>query len=92
MSADYNYPLDTEHWSTEEIIDVVNLYNLVEKANESGVKREDLMVAYTRFKQIVPSKSEEKTLGAEFEQQSGYSLYKTIKAARDASDGDIVKV
>ncbi|KGP92064.1 hypothetical protein N780_00240 [Pontibacillus chungwhensis BH030062] len=92
MSADYNYPLDTEHWTTEEVIDVVNFYHLIEKANEDGVKKEDLMLSYNRFKQIVPSKSEEKTLGAEFERQSGYSIYKTVKLARNASDGDIVKV
>ncbi|MCD5322531.1 MULTISPECIES: UPF0223 family protein [Pontibacillus] len=92
MSTDYNYPLDTEHWNTEEIIDVVNFYHLVEKANESGVKREDLMHAYSRFKQIVPSKSEEKTLGSEFEKQSGYSLYKTIKQARNTSEGEVVKL
>lgn len=29
----YEYPID-ETWSTEEIIDVVNFYSLVEKAYE----------------------------------------------------------
>ena len=33
---DYNYPLDYR-WSTEEIIDVMALYNAVEKAYEEGI-------------------------------------------------------
>lgn len=92
MSDKYNYPLDTEHWNTQEIIDVVNFYHLVEQAYEKGVKQEELMIAYTRFKQIVPSKSEEKKLGSKFEKESGYSIYKAVKQARDKSPGEKVKM
>lgn len=92
MSSNYNYPLDTEYWSTEEIIDVVNFYHLVEQAYEKGVKQDELMLAYKRFKQIVPSKSEEKKLGEQFEDQSGYSLYRVVKKARDASPGENIKM
>ena len=34
---DYNYPLDYT-WSTKDIIDVMSLYNVVEKAYEEGIK------------------------------------------------------
>lgn len=92
MSDKYNYPIDTEHWSTQEIIDVVNFYRLIEEAYERGVKQEDIMIAYTRFKQIVPSKSEEKKLGSKFEQESGYSIYKVVKEAKAASAGQKIKM
>lgn len=79
---EYSYPID-ETWTKQEIIDVVNFYTLVEKAYGQGVKRNDLMLSYTRFKQIVPSKSEEKQLCGQFEKDTGYSCYKTIKRAKD---------
>ena len=87
----YNYPLE-EHWTKEEIIDVVNFYTLVEKAYEQGVKREELMLAYTRFKQIVPSKSEEKQLCGKFEKESGYSCYQAVKKAKAWKTNEKLKV
>ena len=88
----YTYPIDEMHWTKEEIIDVVNFYSMVEQAYEKGVSRDDLLMAYTRFKQIVPSKSEEKTLCGKFEKESGYSCYRTIKQAKSLSKGEKVKM
>jgi len=81
----YQYPID-ETWSTEEIIDVVNFFSLIEQAYEKQVNRQELLALYNRFKQIVPSKSEEKTLFAEFQEVSGYSSYRTVKKARESND------
>ncbi|GGF12125.1 UPF0223 protein YktA [Halobacillus andaensis] len=88
----YQYPIDEAFWTKEEIIDVVNFYSMVEQAYEGIVKKEDLMMAYTRFKQIVPSKSEEKQLCGQFEKESGYSCYRTVKRARELSEGQRVKM
>lgn len=88
----YTYPIDEIYWSKEEIIDVVNFYSMVEKAYEQGVSRDELLIAYTRFKQIVPSKSEEKKLCGEFEKDSGYSCYKAVKLARGANPSDKIKI
>lgn len=87
---DYNYPLRGD-WSTEEIIAVTAFYGMIEQAYENGVQREEVMDAYRKFKAIVPSKSEEKTLFKEFEEASSYSSYHIVKAARDASDGEVIK-
>ncbi|MFG6119121.1 UPF0223 family protein [Thalassobacillus sp. B23F22_16] len=87
----YTYPID-ETWSKQEIIDVVNFYSLVEQAYEKSVKRDELMLAYTRFKQIVPSKSEEKQLCGKFEKESGYSCYRTVKKAKELKNGDKVSM
>lgn len=76
----YSYPF-SEEWTREEIIDVVNFFNLVEAAYETGVNRDDLLLAYTRFKQIVPAKSEEKTYFNEFERASTYAVFKAVQAA-----------
>ncbi|SIS38095.1 UPF0223 family protein [Salimicrobium flavidum] len=86
---DYTYPIDEEYWSKEEIIDVVNFYSLVEEAYENGVEKGKLMDAYKRFKQVVPSKSEEKQLFKSFERASGYSAYHVVKEANNA---DVVNI
>jgi len=84
----YQYPLD-ESWSREEIVDVVNFFNMIERAYEGQVKRTDLLLAYERFKQIVPAKSEEKRLYADFEKGSGYSAYRILKSAKDSTEEKI---
>ncbi len=87
---DYSYPLRGD-WTTEEIIAVTAFYEVIEKAYENGVKREEVMDAYREFKAIVPSKAEEKTLFKEFEEVSGYSSYHIVRAAREASDEGLIK-
>jgi uncharacterized protein YktA (UPF0223 family) len=88
---EYQYPIDY-HWTTDEIVDVIKFYEAVERAYEKGIDREELMNIYRRFKEIVPSKAEEKTLCGEFEEMSGYSSYRAIKKAKDASFGDRIKM
>ncbi|WP_423801599.1 UPF0223 family protein [Neobacillus sp. SAB-20_R2A] len=84
---EYQYPIDYR-WSTEEIVDVVHFFEAIEKAYESGIERDQLMSVYRRFKEIVPSKAEEKTVCGEFEEISGYSSYRAIKKAKEASSGE----
>lgn len=79
---DYNYPLDYT-WSTDDILDVVALYNAVEQAYEKGISKEDFLNAYRRFKNVVGTKSEEKKIDREFEEISGYYIYKVFKASKE---------
>ena len=80
----YDYPLDSE-WTVNEIIDVMALYNAVEKAYEGGISNDELLAAYKKFKVIVTSKSQEKQLDKEFEKNSGYSIYQAIKKSKEES-------
>lgn len=88
---EYQYPLAYD-WSTDEIVDAIRFYEAVEQAYERGIKREALMNAYRRFKEIVPSKAEEKKLCGEFEEMSTYSCYRAIQRAKDMDDSAIVKM
>ncbi|AVQ98912.1 UPF0223 family protein [Oceanobacillus sp. M65] len=81
----YQYPLD-ETWSKQEIIDVVNFFSLMEKAYESKVNRQNVLAVYSRLKEIIPSKSEEKKVFDAFEKESGYSSYKVVKKARETNE------
>lgn len=87
---DYNYPIRHD-WSTAEIIAVAAFYEAVEKAYESGIPGEELMIAYRGFKKVVPSIAEEKTLCKEFEEASGYVCYRVVQSAKDASGEEIIK-
>ena len=81
---DYNYPLDYT-WSTEDIIDVMSLYNAVEKAYEEGIKLvlkqlKDVL-AYNGVKEI-------ETVGKEFDPE----LHEAVSHVTDEKLGkNIIK-
>lgn len=86
MNQNYEYPLNLD-WNTEEMVAVIAMWNAVEKAYEKGVQISDLLTAYQDFKKVVPSIGEEKQLGKHFESSSSYSLYRTIKNAKEKQKG-----
>ncbi len=88
---EYQYPIDYD-WSTAEIIDVIHFFEAVENAYEKGIEREQMLAIYRRFKEIVPSKAEEKKLCGEFEEMSGYSSYKTMKKVKESESGEIIRM
>lgn len=79
----YSYPIDSD-WSVAEMDIVIRLLNAVEAAYESQVSREQVLTCYAAFKKVIPSKMEEKQLGKQFEKKSGYSIYQTVKKAKEA--------
>lgn len=88
---EYSYPILPD-WTTEEIIDVVKFFEGVEQAYEKGIKREDMLARYRRFKEIVPSQSEEKSVFREFEEVSNYVSYQVVKKAKELEDGQLIKI
>lgn len=75
-----NIPISLD-WSKEEVINVVEFFHGIEKAYETGIGQAEMLSLYRRFKEIVPSKSEEKQLFKQFDEQSGYSCYRVVKEA-----------
>ena len=49
------------------------------------------MGLYRRFKEIVPSKAEERKLIKEFQEVSGYSIYRAIQRAKEVEEQKLVK-
>ncbi len=82
--ANYGYPID-EDWTHEEIGTVINFFNLVEAANETGVEKEAFLAGYKKFKTVVKSIGEEKRIGRDFQNVSGYSIYHTLQKAKAAT-------
>lgn len=75
-----NIPISLD-WTKEEVIDVVQFFQGVEKAYENGIEKSEMLTLYKHFKVIVPSKSEEKQLFKQFDQESNYSCYHVVKEA-----------
>lgn len=88
---EYSYPLNTD-WTTQEMVDVVQFFEVIEMAYEKGVKRELVMARYKRFKEIVPSQAEEKTICRDFEEASKYVPFRVVKLAKELADGQIVRM
>lgn len=78
----YDYPLDP-YWSTQDIIDVMSLYNAVEQAYEEGISKSEFMECYRKFVAVVDSKSEQKQIDKTFEQASHYSIYKVFQKSKE---------
>ncbi|UZN28038.1 UPF0223 family protein [Enterococcus faecalis] len=85
---DYQYPLDLD-WTTEEMVIVTNMWTAVEQTNETGLPVEKFLATYGQFKTVVKSIGEEKRLGREFENASGYSLYRTLQQAKKQGSGKL---
>jgi len=91
LFMEYSYPISPD-WSTDEIIAVVQFFEGVEKAYEKGIVREEMLSLYRRFKEIVPSQSEEKSIFKEFEEASGYVSYQVVKQAKDLENGQTIRL
>ncbi len=87
----YQYPISTD-WSTDEIVNVVKFFSCIETAYEKGIERELLIHSYQEFKKVVTSKSEEKKICGQFEDESHYSCYQTMKKAKDDTNLKIIKM
>ncbi|PCS08412.1 hypothetical protein RU86_GL001437 [Lactococcus piscium] len=81
MADNYQYPLDLR-WTSQELGQVVTFFNQVEAFYETGVSRSALLAAYRVFKEVVPSKMQEKQMDRDFEKASGYSTYRALQEAK----------
>lgn len=91
MNEGFSYPLD-EDWTTEEIVAVVEFFEAIETGYDEGIKAGKLKGHYKNFKQVVPTKSEEKTLFKAFKERSGFEPFTLTRQLKDSGDEDILKL
>ncbi|KKK33754.1 hypothetical protein WN59_09050 [Salinicoccus sediminis] len=91
MAEEYSYPIDVD-WTTEEVIDVVQFFEAVEAAFDNGINSRVFKERYDRFKIVVPSKAEEKTIFRDFKQSSGMEAYQAVKQLKDMEEDVTIKV
>ncbi|CAM3961995.1 UPF0223 family protein [Alkalicoccus chagannorensis] len=90
MSKDVYFPISMD-WSKEEVVHVVQFFEGVDQVYNKGMERETFLTLYRHFKEVVPSKAEEKQHFKEYEEQTGQSAYHAVKAAREADPGTKIK-
>lgn len=90
MSENYTLPIDS-NWTIDDIVTVSAFVDKVLQVYENGVLKVTLLAHYDKFRQVIPSKSEQKQFDRNFEQQTGFSIYRTIKLAQ-ATTKDRIKV
>ncbi|WAA13243.1 UPF0223 family protein [Fervidibacillus halotolerans] len=88
---EYTYPISMD-WTTQEIIDVVQFFESVEKVYEQGMERKRLMERYRKFKKVVPSIGEERKIFREFEEVSGLSAYHVVKKMKELKEGQMIRL
>lgn len=84
MDKNYSYPIDYD-WTKEQMESVVNIWRMVELAYEKEIDREEFLMKYKKFKQVIPAIGEEKRWGNKFEALSNYSLYRVVKEAKTST-------
>ncbi|WP_413379966.1 UPF0223 family protein [Alkalihalobacillus sp. 1P02AB] len=88
---DMNMPISLD-WTKDEVVDVLDFYQAVEDVFSRGVERAEFLNYYQRFKEIVPSKSEEKQLCQQFDEQAGVSCYQAVKTAKEKQNGEMIRL
>ncbi|AEJ30641.1 UPF0223 family protein [Leuconostoc sp. C2] len=81
MSENYTLPIES-NWTVEDIVTVSNLIDGVLAVYETGISKRILLERFDQFREVMPAKSEQKQFDRDFEQQTGYSIYKTIQLAQ----------
>ncbi|MGC8257631.1 UPF0223 family protein [Leuconostoc mesenteroides] len=84
MNENYVLPIGGD-WTTQDIIIVTNFINSVLGVYEKGSSREEVLKNYDAYRKIMPAKSEQKKFDKDFERQTGYSIYKTIKFVQNST-------
>lgn len=76
-----DYPIDYDHYETEEIIDIVEFLNMLEQysVDKLAVDETTLIEQYNVFKSILNNKSEEKRIDKAFQKQTDISIYKIMQ-------------
>ncbi len=82
METSQAYPLDYEAYTTEEIIFLTEFLALMEDYHErpSNDRKQRLQNAYPEVRRIIQNVAEEKRLNKAFYDQTGISIYKTMKS------------
>lgn len=82
METSQAYPLDYEAYTTEEIIFLTEFLALLEDydVRPSNDRKERLKHAYPEVRRIMHNVAEEKRLDKAFYNQTGISIYKTMKS------------
>lgn len=79
-TLDETYEIDYDLFTVEEIIKIIQFYQLMEQYKNNKVSKQKIKEAYLEYKNIINNLSLEKRHNENFYQKTGISIYQTIKS------------
>lgn len=79
-TLDETYEIDYDLFTVEEIIKIIQFYQLMGQYKNNKVSKQKIKEAYLEYKNIINNLSLEKRYNENFYQKTGISIYKTIKS------------
>ncbi len=74
----FSYDIDYDIFTTEEIIKIINFYNLVVKYSKNKVPYTEFINAYNEYRNIINSIALEKKYNKSFFEKTGLSIYHLV--------------
>ncbi|HCX08611.1 MAG TPA: hypothetical protein DHG20_05775 [Acholeplasmatales bacterium] len=79
-TLDETYEIDYDLFTVEEIIKIIQFYQLMGQYKNNKVSKQKIKEAYLEYKNIINNLSLEKRYNENFYQKTGISIYQTIKS------------
>ena len=79
-TLDETYEIDYDLFTVEEIIKIIQFYQLMGQYKNNKVSKQKIKEAYLEYKNIINNLSLEKRHNEKFYQKTGISIYQTIKS------------
>ena len=79
-TLDETYEIDYDLFTVEEIIKIIQFYQLMGQYKNNKVSKQKIKEAYLEYKNIINNLSLEKRYNENFYQKNGISIYQTIKS------------
>ncbi len=76
--SDVNYKIDYDMFTTEEIIKIINFFNMIWKHQNRAFPSSDVAKAYHEYRTIINNKALEKQYDAMFQKETGISIFHTL--------------
>lgn len=79
-TLDETYEIDYDLFTVEEIIKIIQFYQLMGQYKNNKVSKQKIKEAYLEYKNIINNLSLEKRYNENFYHKTGISIYQTIKS------------
>ena len=79
-TLDETYEIDYDLFTVEEIIKIIQFYQLMGQYKNNKVSKQKIKEAYLEYKNIINNLSLEKRYNENFYRKTGISIYQTIKS------------
>ena len=81
---DFDFEIDYNLFTTEEIIKIINFYHNVMKYQKHQIAKETLIISYQEYRKTINSIALEKKYNQTFLEKTGISIYHLMKNIKNS--------